>query len=262
MNPSASPPSGPMRFALLGAGEFEDWHDEIDRGLLDGSPDGDRVLILPTASAPEGDDVFDAWGSKGLEHYRRAGIDAEVLPMKTRADAERAELVDRLARASMVFFSGGNPAYLARVLDGSAFCRAMYERIREGMPYAGCSAGVACLTSTTFDSVVQELSNSIWAPGLGYMTAAMFAPHWDIVDDWIPGAREYIASSVPDGQALVGIDENTAMVGDGSAWVVHGISGVHVLRLGEWTHHAAGASFVLDLGIDGMGPTGVTVASR
>ena len=39
----------------------------------DATGDG-RVLILPTASAKEGDEVFDGWGSKGLEHFDSLGI--------------------------------------------------------------------------------------------------------------------------------------------------------------------------------------------
>ena len=39
------------------------------------APSGDgSVAILPTASATEGDDVFDRWGAMGLDHYAEAGI--------------------------------------------------------------------------------------------------------------------------------------------------------------------------------------------
>jgi hypothetical protein len=61
-------------FALLGAGEFETWHDDIDRALLDGSNGDGTVLISPAASAPEGEAVFGTWAAKGLAHYERLGI--------------------------------------------------------------------------------------------------------------------------------------------------------------------------------------------
>ncbi len=236
-------------FALLGAGEFEDWHDEVDAWLLERADGGGRVLVLPTASAREGDDVFDRWGSMGLSHYRRLEVDVEVLPLKTREDAERPELVDRLAGASMVFFSGGNPWYLATVLRDSAFCRAMYARIDEGMAYAGCSAGVACLTERTFDSDTQDFEQ-VFKPGLGYIRRTLFGPHWDIVDTWIPGATELIVSTVADGEVFVGIDERTALVGDGSGWQVHGASKVHVRAEGEWSRHGDGEVFELPLPIE------------
>ena len=37
------------------------------------------------------------------------------------------------------------------------------------------------------------------------------------------------------------------MVGDGNAWEVAGVGGVHVLSEGTWTQHEAGASFSLSL---------------
>jgi cyanophycinase len=235
-------------FALLGAGEFQDWHDEVDAWLLDRAGGSGRVLVLPTASAREGDEVFDRWGEMGLAHYRRSGIDAEIVPLRSREDAESPEVVDRLDDASLVFFSGGNPWYLATVLRGTSFCRAMYERIDGGLAYAGCSAGVACLTERTYDSDTQDFEE-VFKPGLAYIRRALFGPHWDIVDTWIPGATELIVSTVADGEVFVGIDENTAMVGDGSGWRIHGTAEVHVLLDGDWSHHGAGSSFDLPLSI-------------
>jgi cyanophycinase len=233
--------------ALLGSGEFEAWHDEVDRWLLDRADGDGGVLVVPTASAPEGDEVFDRWGAKGLDHYRRLGVPAEVLPLKSEVDAARPDLVDRLDHASLVFFSGGNPWYLSRVLDGSPFWDRLCDRLQQGLAYAGCSAGVACLTEMTYDTETDDLTD-VWQRGLGFMGGGLlFAPHWDIVDSWIPGAREFITSSTPEGGTLVALDEDTAMVGDGARWIVHGRQRVHVYRSGSWTDHPAGASFELDL---------------
>ena len=64
-------------YALLGSGEFEPWTESVDRWILDrtGAATG-PVLILPTAAAAEGDEVFDMWANKGLDHYARLGIEA------------------------------------------------------------------------------------------------------------------------------------------------------------------------------------------
>ncbi len=233
-------------FAFLGSGEFEPWSDEVDRRLLERAGGDGRVVIVPTASAKEGEDVFQMWASKGLAHFERQGIDAEVLAIRTRDDAEREEHAARLDGASIVYFSGGNPWYLSEVLRDTAFCRAMFERLDRGLAYAGCSAGVACLTEMTYDSDTQDFEN-VFKRGLGYVRGVLFGPHWDMVDSWIPGAAEFIVSSVPDGQTFVGIDENTAMVGDGRGWTVMGRQGVHVLRGGDWSHHTGGGTFELTL---------------
>ena len=235
-------------YAFLGAGEFEPWSEVVDRWVLERAKGDGRVLILPTASAPEGDDVFEDWAAKGLEHYGRLGVPAEVVPMKTREDAERDDLVARVRDASAVYFSGGNPYHLASVLRGSAFCHAMVDRLEDGLGFIGCSAGVACLTETTYDTAAENLTSpEMWKPGLEYVRRILFAPHWDMVEHWFPGAQAFIVSSLEPGQTLVAIDEQTAMVGDGSRWDVLGRAGVHLHRDGAWTEHPAGDGFDLPL---------------
>ena len=78
-------------FLLLGSGEFEPWTTGIERRVLGGAHGDGSVVILPTASAKDGDAVFERWATMGLEHYAAAGIPAEVLRVKTRDDAHREE---------------------------------------------------------------------------------------------------------------------------------------------------------------------------
>ena len=233
-------------WSLLGSGEFQPWSDVADRWLLERADGDGRVLILPTASAPEGDEVFDRWASMGLEHFATLGVPAEVVPLKVRHDAEDPKLVRLLDGASMVYVSGGNPAYLARTLEDTAFWARVLERLVEGMGYAGCSAGVACLTESTFDSDTQSFADMFKA-GLGLIPRTVFAPHWDIVDGWIPGAREFILDAVPEDHVFVGLDEDTAMLGDGSSWEVAGKSAIHVRRGDVWAGFQDGDRFELAL---------------
>jgi hypothetical protein len=59
----------------------------------------------------------------------------------------------------------------------------------------------------------------------------------------VPGLTAMIISMIPPGTLLVAIDENTAMIGDGTIWTVSGESQVHLLEDGTWTHHVAGEGF-------------------
>jgi cyanophycinase len=240
-----------VAMALLGSGEFDPWSEPVERWLIERSrrPDG-TALVLPTAAAHEGEDSFQRWGSKGLEHFASLDLPADVLPLRVREDADRDDLVARLDDASLVFFSGGNPYRLARALDGSAFWTRLQELMAEGLPYAGCSAGVACLTVKTFDSEA-EGPDGMWKAGLGFARGVVFGPHWDIVDTWIPGATTFIVSSVEPGDALVGLDEETAMVGDGASWNVIGRQQIHVLEDGTWRSFGAGDRFELPIGLAG-----------
>jgi hypothetical protein len=91
-------------YAFLGAGEFEDWHTDIDRSLLEGR--SGPVLVFATASSPEGDEVYQGWIDKGLAHYAAAGIDAAAPSLRTREDANDPAIVAQVDEASTVFFSG------------------------------------------------------------------------------------------------------------------------------------------------------------
>ena len=234
-------------YGLLGSGEFEPWSADVDRRLLaDATGDG-RVLILPTASAKEGDAIFDGWGSMGLEHFDSIGIPAEVVPIKTREDAGRPGFVAKVTEASAVYFSGGNPAYLSSVLRDTPLWAAIREAMTRGMAYAGCSAGVACLGDIAPDSAREEFDEELWQPGLKLFPGYWFGPHWDALDGFAPGLTDFIISEVPSGTTLVGIDENTALVGDGRAWSVAGVGGVHIMSAGDWEHLEPGADLELPL---------------
>ena len=234
----------PRAIALLGSGEFEPWTDEIDRWLLERATGDGGVLIAPAASAHEGDEVFDNWARMGLEHYARQGTRAEVVPLKTREDAEREDLVAGLETASMIFFSGGNPARLAEMLTGTRFWTGVLEAMSRGMAYAGCSAGVASLGEQAPDSDVEDFENErIWYPGLRMFPKMIFGPHWNMLDTYAPGLTGMFVAWMPPGHRLFALDERTGVVGDGERWTVLGAGKVRLMEDGEWTEHSAAESF-------------------
>jgi len=227
--------------ALLGSGEFESWTEPVDRWLLERATGDGSVLILPAASAPEGDEVFDRWADMGLDHYRALGIPAEVIPIKTRDDADRELFTERLGDASVVFFSGGNPAYLASLLSGTKYWRALGEAMDRGLAYAGCSAGVACLGEAAPDSAARSFSDgALWQPGLRMFPKVYLGPHWDALDRFVPGLKDFIVASVPRDCRLLAIDERTAVVGDGLDWTVMGSGSAHLLDSATWVEAGPG----------------------
>jgi cyanophycinase len=231
-------------FGLLGSGEFEAWTEPVDRWLLEQATGDGSVLILPAASAPEGQEVFERWASMGLEHYDELGIPADVVPLMTPADAERDDLIRMLEPASMVFFSGGNPAYLAGVLLGSTFWQALLSKMERGMAYAGCSGGVACLGQAAIDSTIRDFASpDLWKPGLELFPKTYFGPHWDALDRYVPGLQAMFVSAVPSGSVLMGIDERTAVVGDGVEWSVMGAGETSLIQEGDHQSFANGAAF-------------------
>src|SRR5205807_1982532 len=218
-------PSVGGRYGLLGSGEFLPWAEPVDRWLASsGGGRGGRVLVVPTASAPEGDEVFWRWGTMGLSHYRKLGLEPAVVELKVRGAAFRPEGVAEVAGASLIFFSGGNPAYLARTLRETPFWEAVGAAVGEGCALAGSSGGIAYLGIVTFDPAAAANGappERLWVPALGWFKA-LFGPHWDAVERWRPGAHAMLLAGVPEDCAFLGIDEDTAVVGDGTHWEVRG----------------------------------------
>ena len=229
-------------FLLLGSGEFEPWACEVELEVL-GSAAGDgSVVILPTASATEGEDVFARWAAMGLEHYRSMGVPAEVLPVKERAHAMDEVIAARAEEASMVFFSGGKPQHLAEVLQGSPLWEAIARALGRGAVYGGCSAGAMVASRSRSQRAARGNVGTGWLFGLGLVPNVSFGVHWDRMR-WIPGMRSFLMSRLSPGVWFVGIEERTAIVGNGVNWEVHGRGGAMVRHDGGTTTFRSGERF-------------------
>lgn len=223
----------------MGSGEFEPWSEPVERTALDGT--GGHIAIVPTASATEGDEVFERWGRMGLEHYAGMGLEARVVPIRDRADAEREDLAAELEGAAMVFFSGGKPQHLARTIHGTRTWAALGRALDAGTVYAGCSAG-ALVASQTREQREERGLRTGWVFGLGLVPHVSFGVHWDKVKV-IPGLRTWVMSRIPRGTWFVGLEERTAILGDGQRWTVHGVGEAMVRHAGGTQVYRAGESF-------------------
>jgi len=215
-------------FALLGSGEFEEWARPVDAWCVEQANAGTgRVLVLPTASAPEGDKVFSEWGSMGIKHYEAIGLKPEVVELRSRADASRSEIVNAIAGASLAFFSGGNPGYLAETLAGTPFWDALVDAVARGeTALGGCSAGVAFLGNVA--PFVEGENIDHWSDGTKLLPNAYLMPHFDMLDTYIEGLRSLVLQMKPPGSVAIGLDENTALYGDGEHWNVAGAGGIWI----------------------------------
>lgn len=221
--------------AAYGSGEFQPWAEDVDRVVLAKATTGDgSVVIFPTASAPEGAEVFDKWARMGLDHYENMGVAARVSGLKARADAFSEDHLAQLENASMYYFSGGNPAYLADTLRDSPLWSAIVDGINSGVAISGCSAGACIMGDVAPDSTAdRDFASGVWpshwySSGLSILPEVMFGPHWDAMDGWIPGITNFIRKEVPDNITLLAIDENTAIIGDIDNFTVYGVGKVEV----------------------------------
>ena len=238
-------------YSVFGSGEFLPWSVEVDRSALHRARDGDgSVLILPAASAPEGDDVFDNWARMGLEHYEGMGVPARVSGLKTREDARSEAHIAQIEGASMLYFSGGNPAYLADTLRDTPFWEAVTYAVDRGVALAGCSAGACIVGAIAPDTTEEEdIERALGTPGLHLLAGVIFGPHWNMLEHYRPGLQKmFIDKARKDHPecTLVAIDEDTAISGNGTDWQVYGKGQVGIIKDGvRAADYRAGSAFRL-----------------
>ena len=93
---------GPV--ALVGAGEFLPEMAEFDAGLLAAAGrNRPRVAIMPTASFPDGEEVFTRWAAMGVSHFGELGAEVEPVLVRDRsgADDHAAAQADRRGRRGL-----------------------------------------------------------------------------------------------------------------------------------------------------------------
>jgi cyanophycinase len=206
--------------ALVGAGEFLPIMDPVDRDLLAASG-GCKVVILPTASALDGLGVAKRWGSLGIEHFERLGAKAEAILALDRSACDLQEFSERVRHADLVYFPGGKPVYLYQTLQGTRLWQAVTEVLDRGGVLAGCSAGAMILGSHVPSLSVHWGFPLIrgWRPAFGLLPRCVVIPHFNQAPEWI--LRAFLTLRPP-GTAGIGIDADTALIGQGGVWNVRG----------------------------------------
>jgi len=231
---------GPV--ALVGAGEFLPAMAEVDAGLLSSTGVArPRVVVLPTASYPDGEDVFQRWASMGVAHFAALGAEVEPVLVRDRDGAEDPSAAQAVSEADLVYISGGKPGHLRRALDGTAVGSAMLAAHERGAVLAGCSAGAMILAGHAFEFRVGLMPWPLrWSHGLGFAPGVSVIPHYDA---WPEPFSVLIALQAPRGSVLLGIDEETAVIGHDGGWQVHGASRVTVWRGRHRERFRAGETF-------------------
>ena len=231
--------NGPV--ALVGAGEFTPAMAAIDRGLLAATGvSRPRVVIIPTASWPDGEDVFKRWGAMGEAHFAALGAEVEQVLVRDRSDADDPACAQAAGEADLVYFSGGKPDHLLATLVGSALWEAILVAHERGAVLAGCSAGAMVLGGHQV-----EISRKIrfpvhWATSLCVVPTVAVLPHYDRFPETFAAL---LALRAPHGSFVLGIDEDTAAVGRDGTFLVEGRSGVTVWQGRDRKRYRAGESF-------------------
>lgn len=204
--------------ALVGSGEYLLEMQPVDRFLLDHLPPDPQVICLPTAAGTEGDERIRYWSELGQEYFSRLGVRVSALPVIDSSSANDRRYSEQISRANFIYFSGGKPEYLYRVLDGSLVWQAIKTVLAGGGVLAGCSAG-AMIMGERIPGIVR------WQKGFGLVPNAVIVPHYDeIPNSFLSGIRLMAGKKM----TIIGIEGFTALIQDGDRYLVQGKGAVHL----------------------------------
>jgi cyanophycinase len=237
------PVAQPGPIALVGSGEYLPQMADIEAGLLAGRPA--RYVQLATAAVPDGPDVVERWHRLGRAQAERLGVEAVVVPVATREEADDPGVADLVEGAGLIYLSGGDPGYLAETLRGTRVWRAIEAAWRAGSALAGCSAGAMAL-GAWIPSIRHPRRGSV--AGLGLLPHLGVIPHFDAFGRRVPDFLTRVV--LPDEATItvIGVDEETALVGGPSEWTVQGRASVWRLGAHGREEFSAGSSVVLRAG--------------
>ena len=213
---------------------------------------GAPIVVIPTAS--EDPDTNEYYTNLFTKDY--GSTDVVVLPIKTRDDANKPELVTAAKLARGIFFGGGDQVRITNALAGTPVLDALRDAYRKGAVVGGTSAGLACqsekmITGEGNFKVIQSKSVEV-KEGLGFVRNDV------IVDQhFIARQRQNRLFSVVlehPGHLGIGVDEDTAIwIRPDDTFTVIGKGSVMVFDpSGASTRRASASEGKELLGIHGM----------
>ena len=99
---------------------------------------------MPTASK-----IPDVVGGEYAKAFRFLGVEnVNVLNIKNRGECSSIEMLDRVKKADIVFFTGGDQLRLTSIIGGTKLQELLLSKyMNETFMYAGTSAGAACVSN-------------------------------------------------------------------------------------------------------------------
>ena len=188
------------------------------------------IVVIPTASqlrstGPRYERIFGDLGAA-----RVTAIDFD-----TRRDCEEPSRIDRLQRASGIFFTGGNQLRLSTLLGGTPVAKTVRTMNAGGVPVAGTSAGAAFISEHMIafgDEGSTPVAGSVrMAAGLGLTNRFIIDQHFRQRDRL---GRLLTALAYNPFAVGIGLDEDTgAFIAPDNTVHVEGSGGITVVDAAE-----------------------------
>ncbi|MBN18422.1 MAG: hypothetical protein CL758_02940 [Chloroflexi bacterium] len=124
---------------LHGGNEFTPGCEKIDSTILSLFGISSSIVILPTAAAKQ--NPLKA-ANNGINYFKKLGFNAEKLMILNNNDANNFTVVNYLDNFNIIYFTGGDPDYLLKVLTNSLLIQKIKDKlINQECILIGSSAG-------------------------------------------------------------------------------------------------------------------------
>jgi len=188
---------------------------------------GPLVVVTVATESPQ------AMADEYLKVFHELRVkNVEILDIRTREDAKNQTNVNICAKASVLFFTGGDQLRITSQVGDSPLYQCMMDNYYKGVTIVGTSAGAAAMPETMLISGPSDESNRIsalnMAPGLALIQGVVIDSHF--AERGRMGRLLGAVAQNPRNLGI-GIDEDTAII---------------VERAEEFTVIGSGAVYVVD----------------
>jgi cyanophycinase len=169
--------------------------------------------------------------------FRRLGVDdTEVVDVSSREDAALPDALEKIRRATALYFTGGDQLHITSLMGGTEMQKLIHERYELGLLIGGTSAGAAMMSNSMILGGGSEENPRAEAvrigPGMDLLVGAMIDTHFS--QRGRHGRLLTAIAHYPQDLGL-GIDENTALIVERTEFEVIGEGAVTVIDGGSMT---------------------------
>lgn len=232
----AAIPLSPMggQLVIIGGAEDKEGDCKILREFVRRSGGRQSNIVIMTAATEMPGEV----GENYTRIFERLGVEqVQVLDTARREDAGDPAALAAIEQATGVYFTGGNQARITEALKGTELHHTLHERFAQGLVIGGTSAGAAMMPDRMIVEGDSETNPRVEVvqmdEGMGFLPGIVIDQHFAQ-----RGRLGRLLSALAQEPAILGfgIDENTAIVVNGTDISVIGEGSVTVVDLAHLTH--------------------------
>ncbi|WP_427157101.1 cyanophycinase [Aliinostoc sp. HNIBRCY26] len=223
------------QLVIIGGAEDKDGDSQILREFVRRAGSTRANIVIMTAATELPRDV----GENYIRVFERLGAEkVRIVDTETREDAASSTALEAIAKATGIFFTGGDQARITSILKDTELDRAIHQRYGEGIVIGGTSAGAAVMPDKMIvegDSETNPRPEIVdMGPGLGFLPGVVIDQHFSE-----RGRLGRLITALVREPAVLGfgIDENTAMVVTDSQIEIIGQGSVTVVDDSEATYN-------------------------